>query len=163
MKSEELERSDPVYLSLGSNVGDRAANLWEAVRRLAQLSGSRLIRLSPLYETEPVGPVPQDWFFNAVLCLETPLKPLQLLSAAKRIEQEMGRAPGERWGPRLIDIDILLYDDLRLESEALVIPHPELWDRRFVLDPLKDVLPDGELRRAVESRLEALGGRGIPI
>src|SRR5687767_731862 len=97
------------YLGLGSNVGERTANLGEAARRVSILSGCQLLRLSDLYETEPVGVADQPWFLNAVLAIETELEPGELLSALKRIETDLGRVPGPRWGPRLIDLDILLY------------------------------------------------------
>src|ERR1044071_4784428 len=132
------------YLGMGSNVGDRAANLWEASRRVHELPRTRIARLSPLYETEPIGP-DQPWFLNAVAEVETSLPADDLLAQFKRIERKMGRGPSERWGPRLIDLDILLYGDERIATSELTVPHTELWNRRFVLIPLLDVLPSGAL------------------
>ncbi len=132
-----------VYLGLGSNQGDRAATLAAARARL-EAAGVRVRRASPLYETEPVGVRDQPWFLNQVLEGETALAPGALLAAAKSIERALGRARGPRWGPRPIDIDILLYDDACIaETDPwLEVPHPELWRRLFVLVPLRDLRPD---------------------
>jgi 2-amino-4-hydroxy-6-hydroxymethyldihydropteridine diphosphokinase len=145
-----------VFLSLGSNLGDRAANLWEAVRRIAALPDCAVVAQSQLYESEPVGPVTQGWFLNAVISIETEAEPLVLLTATKEIERSMGRRPGIPWGPRVIDIDLLLYEDVGIESEELTLPHREIWNRRFVLLPLLEVMPDCELRRRCEVTLEGL-------
>jgi 2-amino-4-hydroxy-6-hydroxymethyldihydropteridine diphosphokinase len=149
------------YLALGSNLGDRAASLWDAARRIGDLASCQLIRCSPLYETEPVGVTDQPWFLNAVIAIETGLEPQELLRAVKEVEQAMGRGPSVRWGPRLIDVDILLFDQLRLDSPELTIPHRELWNRRFVLIPLADTLDPGPLREAVMARLETLGSAPV--
>ena len=132
-----------VYLGVGSNLGDRAANLAAALRGL-EGAGVAVHRCSPLYETEPVGVREQPWFLNVVAEGETALSPTALLTAAKAVERAVGRTPGARWGPRVVDVDILLYDDRQVaETEPwLVIPHPEMWHRRFVLLPLHDLRPD---------------------
>jgi 2-amino-4-hydroxy-6-hydroxymethyldihydropteridine diphosphokinase len=145
-----------VYLSLGSNLGDRAANLWEAVRRLAEPPGCKLERVSRLYETAPIGPRDQPWFMNAVVRLHVTRSAHELLAAAKQIELDMGRKAGERWGPRLIDIDLLLYGDETIRTDDLVIPHPEFWNRRFVLVPLAEVLPAGPMRDRALAREQDL-------
>ncbi len=128
------------YLGLGSNLGDRELNLLRAVAEIGKLPGSRITGLSGFYDTEPVGDVPQDNFLNAVLRLETSLSPYELLAELQRIETKVFRrkrtVPG---GPRSMDLDILLYDRLVLESEGLVIPHPRLHQRRFVLVPLSEI------------------------
>lgn len=142
-----------VYLGLGSNLGDRARNIWEATRQISALAGVHGLRLSPLYETEPVGPVDQPWFLNAVVETTTTIPPLDLLDACQGIEQRLGRAVGERWGPRLIDIDLLLYSNLRTQSDRLVLPHPELWNRPFALVPLLNVAASKRLRAQVVNRL----------
>jgi 2-amino-4-hydroxy-6-hydroxymethyldihydropteridine diphosphokinase len=152
-----------VYVGLGSNLGDRAANIWEAARRLEALPGCELVRQSSLYETEPVGSVSQGWFLNAALRLVTDAEPLVLLMAAKEIERSIGRRPSLPWGPRLIDIDLLLFEDVGMESEDLTLPHPELWNRKFVLTPLLEVIPEGELRRRVEEGLKELGEEGPEV
>jgi 2-amino-4-hydroxy-6-hydroxymethyldihydropteridine diphosphokinase len=145
------------YLGLGSNLGDRAANLWEAARRLSELPGCRLDRTSRLYETAPVGPGDQPWFLNAVLRAAIEMSAHDLLTAAKQIEQDVGRTPSKRWGPRVIDIDLLLYGDSVIATDDLLVPHPELWNRRFVLVPLLDVLAAGALADRVRERLDTLG------
>jgi len=125
---------------LGSNLGEREENIAEALRRLSV--GVNIERTSSLYETEPVGYKEQPWFLNAVCLGETKLKPQELLSFIKGIERRMGREEKVRWGPRIIDIDILFYDDLVLETPELTIPHPRLHQRRFVLVPLVELNPD---------------------
>ncbi len=138
-----LSTQHSVYLGLGSNLGDRAAHLAAALRGLAA-AGVALRRCSPLYETEPVGVRDQPWFLNLVVEAETALGPTALLGAAKAIERAVGRTRGRRWGPRVVDVDILLYDDWRVDTQEpwLTIPHPEMWRRRFVLLPLHDLRPD---------------------
>jgi 2-amino-4-hydroxy-6-hydroxymethyldihydropteridine diphosphokinase len=129
-----------VYLSLGSNVGDREAQLQEARARLAAVG--RVIATSSLYETEPVEFTQQPWFLNCVFALETAKTPPQVMAAILRIEEEMGRRRVQEKGPRAIDIDILLFDDTILHSEELTIPHPAMHKRRFVLEPLAEIAPD---------------------
>ncbi len=144
------------YLGLGTNLGDRVANLIEATRRLGEIPGSTVVRSSPIYETEPVGPRDQGWYLNAVVAVDTRLEAPALLRAVKEIERAMGRQPSVRWGPRLIDVDILIHGATSIASSELTIPHRELWNRRFVLVPLADVLPPGPLRNQVVARLERL-------
>jgi len=129
-----------VYLGLGSNLGDRKANLREALRRLEERVSIHAV--SALYETSPLGPLDQLWYLNAACQGTTELKPKELLAFAKGIEQGMGRVPTVRWGPRIIDIDILFYDGLILRTSDLVIPHPGIPDRPFVLVPLGDIAPE---------------------
>lgn len=131
------------YLALGSNVGDRAANLRQAVRLLAAQAGIELACCSPIYETQSVeGGGPED-FLNAVVRVRTSLSAPALLSAAQAVETAMGRPQPPRQGPRLIDIDVLLFGDERLDTDELQIPHPRMWRRAFVLRPLSDVLEGG--------------------
>lgn len=129
-----------IYLGLGSNLGDRAQNIHEALQRLKKTI--RLVQISSLYETEPVGPAAQPWFLNLVCRGETDLAPEALLHLVKRIEREMGRKKGLRFGPRLIDIDILFYDDLVISTPQLEIPHPRLHERGFTLVPLCEMAPE---------------------
>jgi 2-amino-4-hydroxy-6-hydroxymethyldihydropteridine diphosphokinase len=128
-----------VYLGLGSNLGDRKANLEKAL----QLLGERLHieQVSSLYETEPVGHAEQPMFFNAVCRAETELGPLQLLSLIQGIEATLGRVPSFTNGPRSIDVDILFYDDLSIKTTDLTIPHPRIEERAFVLIPLLEIAP----------------------
>ena len=126
-----------VYLGLGSNLGTREANLRMAIRALTRLA--RVGGVSSLYESEAVGP-PQPRYYNAVAAIETGLRPLPLLRFVKGIEEEIGRRPGgERNGPRPIDIDILLYGDEVVEEEGLVVPHPRIGERAFVLTPMAEI------------------------
>jgi 2-amino-4-hydroxy-6-hydroxymethyldihydropteridine diphosphokinase len=129
-----------VYLGLGSNLGNRALNIYSALRRLQE--EIQLDRISSLYETQPVGHADQPWFLNLVCTGETHLSPEGLLVLAKRIERRMGRKEGVRFGPRIIDIDILFYEDLIMDTPQLEIPHPRLAERGFVLIPLNEVAPN---------------------
>jgi 2-amino-4-hydroxy-6-hydroxymethyldihydropteridine diphosphokinase len=130
----------PVFLGLGSNLGDRSAALEEARRRL-EGRGYSTTQRSSIWHTEPVGGPPQGWFLNAVLAGETSLGPEELLQACLETERDMGRVRAERNGPRLIDVDILLFEDTRREGSGLVIPHPRLHERLFVLAPLHEIAP----------------------
>jgi 2-amino-4-hydroxy-6-hydroxymethyldihydropteridine diphosphokinase len=128
-----------IYLGLGSNVGNRARNIYSALRRLQDKI--QLDPISSLYETQPVGYSHQAWFLNLVCAGETHLSPEDLLVLAKRIEREMGRDKGIRCGPRIVDIDILFYEDLIMDTPQLEIPHPRLAERGFVLIPLNEIAP----------------------
>jgi len=128
-----------VYLSLGSNVGDREAQLRDAENRLAQLG--RLIAVSSFYETEPVEFTQQPWFLNCAVAIETSSTPEDLMASILRIEKEMGRQRLENKGPRSIDIDFLLFADVIVQSSELTIPHPAMHRRRFVLEPLAEIAP----------------------
>jgi 2-amino-4-hydroxy-6-hydroxymethyldihydropteridine diphosphokinase len=131
-----------VYLSLGSNVGDREAQLRDAVERLSTLG--RVIAVSSFYETEPVEFTAQPWFINCAVALETSSTPEQLMTSILRIEEEMGRRRVQNKGPRSIDIDILLFGDAIIESSELTIPHPAMHQRRFVLEPLAEIVPQAQ-------------------
>jgi 2-amino-4-hydroxy-6-hydroxymethyldihydropteridine diphosphokinase len=137
------------YLGLGRNLGERWRNLEQAVERLTDTPGIRVLRVSSIHETDPFGVKDQPHFLNGVAEIETELEPLSLLVAVKQIERDMGRVESYRWGPRLIDIDILLYDRIRWESGELTIPHPGLLQRSFVTEPLGELAPEllEELRR----------------
>lgn len=151
-----------VTLALGSNLGDRLANLHSAVASLPPVV-TRL-RLSPVYETPPWGITDQPAYLNMVLQGRTRLAPLELLKALKNMETRLGRCPTYRWGPRLIDLDILFYDDLQLDTPGLVIPHPGLQERTFVLVPLADLAPGlvhPRLKKTVSQLLAALDASGV--
>jgi 2-amino-4-hydroxy-6-hydroxymethyldihydropteridine diphosphokinase len=159
MKSETRSRSmlRLVYLSLGSNVGDREAQLRDAQAQLA--AAGRVVAVSSLYETEPVEFTQQPWFLNFALALETSMTPEQLMAAILRIEEEMGRRRVQKKGPRPIDIDILLFDKVILDSTDLSIPHPALHERRFVLEPLAEIAPEAlhpVLKRTIRELRDAL-------
>lgn len=127
------------YLGIGSNLGDPVENCREALRRISTLTGSELLRRSSLYRTEPVGSDAQGWFVNGAVEIRTSLTALQLLKALQWVERSMGRERVERWGPRVIDIDILLFGQEIVNTEALVVPHPEMHRRRFVLEPMNEL------------------------
>jgi 2-amino-4-hydroxy-6-hydroxymethyldihydropteridine diphosphokinase len=148
-----------VFVGLGSNLGERIANVEAAVDRLACEPGLRLIARSSLYQSAPVGVLDQPWFVNAVAQVESALDPERLLQALQSIERDLGRRPTRRWGERVIDLDLLLYDDLKLASETLTVPHPRLWQRLFVLRPLAELAPglrgpDGRTIETVIAELE---------
>jgi len=130
----------PVYLALGSNLGDREQNLREATRLLAQ-SGIQITKLSGIYETEPVDYLDQPWFLNAVLEAQTDLSAAQLLTTLRSIESHMGSKKPFAKGPRLIDLDILLYGDESIDTPDLRVPHPRMLQRNFVLVPLAEIAP----------------------
>jgi 2-amino-4-hydroxy-6-hydroxymethyldihydropteridine diphosphokinase len=133
------------YLALGSNMGNREENLRQAVQTLHRHDHIRVEAVSPIYETDPVGYVDQEAFLNMVVAVETQLTPERLLREVLAIEQQLGRVRTIRWGPRTIDIDVLLYDHVQLVSEELRIPHPAMTERAFVLVPLRDVWVGGPL------------------
>lgn len=131
-------------VALGSNVGDRAAHIQSAFAALGALPSTRLVARSATIETDPVGPGPQGRYLNAGAILSTSLPPRDLLDRLLAIEASRGRVrnPAERWGPRTLDLDLLLYGDLVLDEPGLEIPHPRLHERRFVLEPLVSIAPD---------------------
>ncbi len=146
-----------VYLSLGSNVGDREAHLRDAVVRLG--TAGLVVAVSSFYETEPVEFIQQPWFLNCVAALETSQTPRQLMTSLLQIEQEMGRTRVRKKGPRTIDIDILLFDNEQIVSEELTIPHPAMPQRRFVLEPLSELAPEAVhpvLKKTIRELLDAL-------
>lgn len=130
------------YLALGSNLGDRRAHLQAAVDSLGAREGIRVIAVSRVYETAPVGGPPQDEYLNAVVAVETTFDAHELLALAHELEARAERVRRERWGPRTLDVDILLYDDVTSDDPELTLPHPRMWERGFVLAPLRDVAPD---------------------
>ena len=129
-----------VYLSLGSNVGDRDANLRTAIEKLASLG--EVIAVSSFYETEPIEFIDQPWFLNAAMALRTELMPKLFLSKMLAIEQQMGRRRTRLKGPRNIDLDILLFGNAVIDTPELTVPHPAMHERRFVLGPLAEIAPD---------------------
>lgn len=131
-----------VYLSLGSNLGDRAEHLRRALEAVAALPDTRLVAQSSLHETAPWGVTDQPSFLNLAAEIGTALGPLELLNAVKAIELRLGRTQGPQWGPRVIDIDLVLWQDKVMETDALTLPHPRFRDRAFVLLPLREIAPD---------------------
>lgn len=133
-----------IFIALGSNVGDREGNLQQGIAALANLPGTKISALSSFYETGPVGPLEQDDFINAVLRLESNLHPRPLLAALLQIETGLfGRERSLRWGPRRMDMDLLFYGrQTIMNPPELIVPHPRLHERRFVLEPLAEIAPD---------------------
>jgi len=130
------------YLALGSNLGDRADSLQRAVDALAATPGISVVAVSRVYETDPVGGPNQGRYFNAVVGIDTVLSPQALLGVGQRLEADAGRVRDEHWGPRTLDVDVLLVGDAVVSEPDLVVPHPRMWTRGFVLAPLRDVAPD---------------------
>src|SRR5215213_8031324 len=150
-----------VYLALGTNLGDRVASLHDAVERLR--GAVAVERMSSVYETEPAYLLDQPRFLNMALCGYTVLEPHALLAFLKRIEHDMGRTAGPRYGPRAIDLDILLYDDLTLMDDDLAIPHPRMAERPFVLAPLAEIAPElvpPGWNRSIGALAEVVRGNG---
>lgn len=151
-------------IGLGSNLGDKAANLKAAVQAIAGTPGITLRARSAVYRTSPWGRLDQDTFLNACIIVETSLSPQELLAVCQKAEDEGGRHRGdeERWGPRLIDADVLLYGDRSVKEVGLVIPHPRITERAFVLVPLADIAPDWQIQgMSVREHAAALGRDGV--
>lgn len=149
--------SNLVYLSLGSNMGDREVHLHDAMARLS--AQGRIASVSSFYETEPVEFTNQGWFLNCAVALETTNTPEQVMAGILQIEHEMGRQRLQKKGPRIIDIDILLFSDKIVDSAGLIIPHPAMQERRFVLQPLAEIAPEARhpvLKKTVRELLEVL-------
>jgi 2-amino-4-hydroxy-6-hydroxymethyldihydropteridine diphosphokinase len=134
---------DVAYVALGSNVGDRSAHLALARERLAALPRSRLLAVSSVEETEPIGPVTQGRYLNQMAAVETELQPEELLDALHAIEREAGRARRVRWGPRTLDLDIVLFEHQQVATERLIVPHPELERRDFWQRELAELRANG--------------------
>lgn len=151
------------YVGLGANLGDRAGNIRRALALLDGAPGVRVDAVSALYETPPWGFTEQPAFLNAAARLETDLGPLQLLIALKAFETSVGREVTFHWGPRVIDLDLLLYDDQRISRRGLEVPHPGMLGRAFVLVPLRDVFPDFRAPdgRAIDTLLAGLDTAGV--
>lgn len=148
-----------VLVGLGSNIGEKQQNIKNAGKKIAALEGVETVKESSLYVTPPWGKTDQQDFINQVMELETDLSPWKLLQKLQEIEINMGRQRLERWGPRIIDLDILLYGDEIIESEELTIPHPYMYQRLFVLIPLEEInseliFPDGSKIKEVLNRAE---------
>ena len=151
------------FVGLGSNLGDREGTIARAVELLSAAAGVEVVAVSQLRETEPWGPVEQPAYLNGAVQLETELSPRALLDVLLAVEQALGRdRTGERWGPRTIDLDLLLYDDVEVDEPGLTVPHPRLHERRFALEPLAELAPDAVVpgRGRVSELLAALDGEG---
>src|SRR6266850_1132810 len=152
-----------VYIGLGSNLGDRKANIREAEEKLSALPETRIVKASSLYESEPLGDA-KTWFVNSVLEIETDFEADELLKRTRAIETSMGRkrVKGKRYGSRIIDLDILLFDNQTVNKRTLKIPHPEMHKRRFVLLPLSELAPHVTHPQLGSAISELLGGLKDP-
>lgn len=149
-------------VALGSNLGDKAANIESAIANLEEKGDVRVVRRSRNYATDPWGKTDQDWFVNACVAVTTKLSPRDLLVRCKDIEERMGRVTTERWGPRIIDLDLLIYGDTVLNEPDLILPHPHMAERAFVLAPLMDIAPDLVIGgRSVRELYDAVDSTGI--
>ena len=147
------------YIGIGSNLGNRIEQCERAISEISRIDHHKLLARSSFFETQPVGYTSQDWFVNAVIKIETDLEPFDLLKTLKTIESKLGRVKTFQWGPRLIDLDILFYDEIEIKTEELRIPHPLLHERRFVLIPLAEIDPGlihPVLKKSVQELLENL-------
>lgn len=132
-----------VYIGIGSNLGDSIKNCTEAIKRIDEIPGCTVIDSSPFYSTEPVGVEGHEWYVNSVISVMTDMPPLELMKNLLSVERGMGRKRnGSRWGPREIDLDILLYGEEVIEEDDLTVPHPLMHDRRFVMAPITAIDPD---------------------
>jgi len=127
------------YIGIGSNLGDKIDHCEKAISEILKIDRQRLLAKSSYYKTQPIGYPSQDWFVNGVIKIETDLEAHELLQTLKAIESQLGRAETFRWGPRTIDLDILFFDDVEINTERLQIPHPLIQDRQFVLVPLAEI------------------------
>lgn len=150
------------YIGLGANEGDPRRQVEEAIARLAATEEIELLQASSFYLNPPLGPADQPWYVNAVIQVRTRLTPEELLRVLHRVEQELGRVRRERWGPRVIDLDLLLYDGVILSGPDLTLPHPEMHRRSFVLAPLAEIAPQAwhpTLQKTASELLEKLDPR----
>lgn len=149
-------------IALGSNMGDKTGNIDRAVALMTERGDARLVARSGNYATPPWGKTDQDWFVNAAMSVNTELSPHALLARCKDIEHEMGRVVIEHWGPRVIDLDVLVYRDTILNDPDLVLPHPHIGARAFVLAPLMDIAPDLVIGgRSVRAMYDAVDRAGV--
>ena len=130
------------YIGIGSNAGDKVLNCETAISEILKIDRNKLLGRSSFFNTRPIGYTAQDWFVNSVIKIETDLEPIDLYRMLKTIEIRLGRKETFRGGPRVIDLDLLLFDDRRIETEELQVPHPRLHERQFVLIPLSEIDPD---------------------
>jgi len=147
------------YIGIGSNLGDKLENCEKAVCEILKEDHHKLLAKSSFFKTKPIGYTNQDWFINAVIKIETDLNPHELFLTLKSIESKIGRKETFRWGPRIIDLDILLFDELEIQTKKLQIPHPRMHQRQFVLIPLLEIDKDiihPSLKKSIRILLEEI-------
>ena len=145
------------YIGVGSNIGDKVNQCEKAISEILKVDRHKLLAKSSLFKTKPIGDTSQDWFVNGVIKIETDLEPLDLLRILKAIESRLGRKETFRWGPRVIDLDILLFDESEIRMKELQIPHPLMHERQFVLIPLVEIdrnLTHPVLKKTIKELLE---------
>ena len=145
------------YIGIGSNLGTPGKNCIEAIEKISNTKDIKIISRSSFYQTEPIGEVQQDWFVNSAIKIKTNLSPTHLLSDLLNIESAMGRTREEKWGPRLIDLDLLFYGNLILGKKGLTLPHPEIQKRKFVLIPMSEIaenLVHPTLKKTIKTLLQ---------
>ena len=150
----------PVFIGIGSNVGDATDNCIKAVKEIGLIKGNRIVKVSSLYRAEPISHIKQDWFINCVVKIETDLTPYSLLSDLQKVEKRLGRKRDIRHGPRTIDLDILIFNSLIIDDDKLKIPHPRMHERRFVLEPLSEIdenLIHPVIKKSIKSLLNEIG------
>ena len=148
------------YIGIGSNIGDKVGQCEKAISEILEVDHHRLLAKSSFFRTRPVGYTLQDWFVNGVIKIETDLEPLDLLRSLKAIESQLGRKETFRWGPRVIDLDLLIFDQRVIQTEELQVPHPSMHERQFVLIPLAEIdrgLLHPVFRKTIQELLEACG------
>lgn len=154
--------SKRAYLGIGGNIGDRKANIEGAIEILRSSDSIEVTKVSSLYETEPVGYEDQDWFMNVVVEIKTTLSPYELLKYCQNIENELKRVRLIRWGPRTIDVDVLLYEGYESDAEDLTVPHPRMTERAFVMVPLYEINDDLQIAGThISELMESLEGEEI--
>ncbi|MFI2858920.1 2-amino-4-hydroxy-6-hydroxymethyldihydropteridine diphosphokinase [Paenibacillus sp. JSM ZJ436] len=167
MNAHTTSECSEAYIALGANLGDREQTMLEALRQLDKHPSIQVLRCSSLYETEPVGYVDQPMFLNMAAAISTLLSPLELLAVMQRIESRLGRKRLVHWGPRTVDLDLLWMTGQNMNTRELILPHPRMLERAFVLMPLGDIVPEDEpsgLHMTVKTALESLEGKeGIQL
>jgi len=154
------------FVGIGSNIGDRMGNCLKAISMINDVDGCSVIKRSSFYRTEPIGYKDQNWFVNCIILVETKFSPYELLMQLQEIEKSMGREKGIKWGPRLIDLDIIMYDNLIMDNGKLTIPHPLMHKRRFVLIPMNEIAPSvihPVLNKTIKEILNSLSEDGQAV
>ncbi|WP_211749434.1 2-amino-4-hydroxy-6-hydroxymethyldihydropteridine diphosphokinase [Paenibacillus sp. Marseille-Q4541] len=161
MNAQSTSDTSEAYIALGANLGDREQTLMSAITLLNGQDGIKVIACSDLYETDPVGYTDQPAFINMAISVNTILSPQELLNCMLDIEKQLGRVRDIRWGPRTVDLDLLWYEGVEMNTEALILPHPRMIERAFVLVPLSDVVrgKSGDISYFVQTALERLNER----